>query len=119
MAVLTEQKVLFYLRNLLLGSSFSFHLVRSLSQTVYNTKGARAHMHRELIQRGASRATKGQEALWPPVLKARRRHKRQHLHRRPTLHRRCIYKEHTSTHTHRELIREWLWEPNRSSLGYI
>ena len=30
---------------------------------------------------GASRASKGQEALWPPVLKARRRRKRQHLHR--------------------------------------
>ena len=51
------------------------------TQTVYNIKGTRAHTHRELIERGASRATKGQEALWPPVLKARRRHKRQRLHR--------------------------------------
>jgi len=30
---------------------------------------------------GASRASKGQEALCPPVLKARRRRKRQYLHR--------------------------------------
>jgi len=51
------------------------------TQTVSNTKGTRAHTHRELIYRGASRATKGQEALWAPVLKARRRHRRQHLHR--------------------------------------
>jgi len=52
-----------------------------ISQTVYNTKETRAHTHRELIETGASRVTKGQEALWPPVRKARRRHKRQHLHR--------------------------------------
>jgi len=32
---------------------------------------------------------------------------------------RFIYKGDTSTHTHRELIREWLWEPKGSSLEYI
>jgi len=42
------------------------------------TKGTRAHTHREIIQGGASRASKGQEALCPPVLTARRRRKRQH-----------------------------------------
>jgi len=41
------------------------------SQTLYNTKSTRAHTQRELIEGGASRASKGQEALWPPVLKAR------------------------------------------------
>jgi len=31
------------------------------------------------------------------------------------IHRQFIYKGDTSTHTHRELIREWLWEPTGSS----
>jgi len=29
------------------------------------------------------------------------------------------YTKSTRAHTHRELIREWLWEPKGSSLGYI
>ena len=37
-----------------------------------------------------------------------------------TYHRRfIIYTKSTRAHTHRELIREWRWEPTRSSLGYI
>ena len=52
------------------------------SQTIYDTKRSRAHTQRELIWGdGATRASKDQEALWPPVFKARRRRKRQHLHR--------------------------------------
>jgi len=39
-----------------------------ISPTVYNTKGTHAHTQRELIQRGASRASKDQEALWPPFI---------------------------------------------------
>jgi len=47
------------------------------------------------------------------VLKARRRHKRQHLHRR----RKCdgSYAKSTRAHTHRILIREQIWKPNGSS----
>jgi len=45
---------------------------------------------------GSSRATKGQEALWPPVLKARRRHKRQHLHR---CRRKCQRRRRRRCHT--------------------
>jgi len=40
------------------------------------------HTQSELIRgKGAKRTNKGQEALRPPVLKARRHRKRQHLHR--------------------------------------
>jgi len=39
---------------------------------VYNTKGTRAHTRRTDLGGGGSRAS--QEALWPPVLKARRKH---------------------------------------------
>jgi len=44
------------------------------------SKGTRAHAQGTDLE-GASRASKGQEALWPPVLKAPRRRKWQHLHR--------------------------------------
>jgi len=54
------------------------------SQTVYNTKGTRAHTHRELIRKW----------LWEP-------------------------KGSSLEHTHRELIRKWPWEPKGSSLEYI
>jgi len=30
-----------------------------------------------------------------------------------------LYTKSTHAHTYRELIREWLWEPKGSSLGYI
>ena len=30
-----------------------------------------------------------------------------------------VYTKGTRAHTHRELIREWLWEPKGSSLNYI
>jgi len=30
-----------------------------------------------------------------------------------------VYTKGTRAHTHRELIREWLWEPKRSSIEYI
>jgi len=44
-------------------------------------KGARAHTQTELIRGGGlERASEGQE-VQPPVLNARRRQKRQHLHR--------------------------------------
>jgi len=54
----------------------AFHTDHGLTR-VYSTKGTRAHTHRKLISGGASRASKGQEALCPPVLKACRRRKRQ------------------------------------------
>jgi len=31
----------------------------------------------------------------------------------------CLHTKGTRAHMHRELIREWLWEPKGSSLEYI
>jgi len=64
--------------------------VRVFIDCVY-TKGTPAHTHRELIYGGASRSGKGEEALWPPVLKAHRRRTRQQSASLPSVSVKLIY----------------------------
>jgi len=116
------------------------HLVRKYTQTVYNTKGTRAHTHKDLIRewlwkpKGSSTKISihthtcihmkmnvyalGHDV--PPRCGRDVVHKTHHqLHLVRKVYTNGSYTKGTRAHTHRELIREWLWEPKGSSLDYI